>query len=95
LSAPEPVFNEPWEAQAFAMVVKLYEAGAFTWNEWSDALTKEIHSSDAPYYEQWLRALEKTVETKGLVSEAERLTCIDAWDRAAKSTPHGKPIELS
>jgi len=31
----EPVFNEPWEAQAFAMVVNLHQNGAFTWTEWA------------------------------------------------------------
>ena len=26
-----PVFAEPWQAQAFAMAVKLHEEGVFTW----------------------------------------------------------------
>ena len=26
-----PVFREPWEAQAFAMALALYERGLFTW----------------------------------------------------------------
>ena len=91
----EPVFNEPWEAQAFAMVVKLHEGGAFTWNEWADILGAEIKSSDAPYYEHWLAALEKIVEAKGLISQMERLSRVDAWDHAAHATPHGQPIELT
>ena len=33
-----PVFNEPWQAQAFAMAVTLHEAGYFSWSEWSDRL---------------------------------------------------------
>ena len=28
-----PVFDTPWQAQAFAMTVKLHEAGVFEWNE--------------------------------------------------------------
>lgn len=28
------------------------------------------------------------------VSECERLSRIDEWDRAARMTPHRKPIEL-
>jgi nitrile hydratase accessory protein len=91
----EPVFNEPWEAQAFALVVKLHEQGAFTWNEWADILGAEIKSSEAPYYEHWLAALEKIVESKGLMSQDERLSRVKAWDRAAKRTPHGQPIELT
>ncbi|MGH6819857.1 MAG: nitrile hydratase accessory protein, partial [Methylocella sp.] len=38
----DPVFREPWEAQAFAMAVKLSEAGHFTWKEWAEALGAEI-----------------------------------------------------
>jgi nitrile hydratase accessory protein len=91
----EPAFNEPWEAQAFAMVVKLHERGCFTWSEWAEFLGAEIKSSEAPYYEHWLAALEKIVETKGLLSQVERLNRVEAWDRAAHATPHGRPIELS
>jgi nitrile hydratase accessory protein len=90
----EPVFNEPWEAQAFAMVVKLHERGAFTWGEWAEILSIEIKSADKPYYEHWLTALEKIVEAKGLMSNQERLERVEAWDRAAHATPHGQPIEL-
>ena len=36
--ADGPVFAEPWEAQAFAMAVKLNEAGVFQWSEWADTL---------------------------------------------------------
>ncbi|MCC2656378.1 MAG: nitrile hydratase accessory protein [Panacagrimonas sp.] len=37
-----PVFREPWEAQAFALVVQLHREGVFTWTEWADALSAEI-----------------------------------------------------
>ena len=37
-----PVFKEPWEATAFAMAVRLSEAGKFTWSEWVDYLSAEI-----------------------------------------------------
>jgi hypothetical protein len=29
-----------------------------------------------------------------MMTEEERLARIEAWDRAARATPHGKPIEL-
>lgn len=96
MNPPEdPVFNEPWEAQAFAMAVSLNAKGVFTWTEWAEALAQEIAADRGrSYYESWLAALEKLVEAKRLMSEEERLARIDAWDRAAKATPHGKPIEL-
>lgn len=95
----EPVFAEPWQAQAFAMTVKLHETGLFTWTEWADALGREIAAAgpdDAAenYYLRWLAALEKITQQKGALSEAERLDRKDAWDRAARATPHGRPIEL-
>ena len=39
----EPVFAEPWQAQAFALVVKLSEQGYFTWKEWTAALGDELN----------------------------------------------------
>jgi hypothetical protein len=35
-----PVFREPWEAQAFALAVKLSEQGYFTWKEWAQRSRK-------------------------------------------------------
>jgi len=57
LDNEEPVFSEPWEAQAFALVIGLYEKNAFTWSEWAEVLSKTIHSDDGctPYY--WQKAL--------------------------------------
>ncbi len=38
----QPVFTAPWQAQAFALVVKLAEQGHFTWGEWTKALANNI-----------------------------------------------------
>ncbi len=38
----EPVFSEPWQAQAFAMTLRLHEQGYFSWQEWAQALSREI-----------------------------------------------------
>jgi nitrile hydratase accessory protein len=67
----EPVFREPWEARAFALVVALHEQGQFTWSEWATALGREIAAAkdDADgsrYYEHWLAALERIVAEKGI-----------------------------
>ena len=37
-----PIFNEAWEAEAFAIVVALHEAKLFTWSEWTATLGREI-----------------------------------------------------
>jgi nitrile hydratase accessory protein len=97
-----PVFGAPWEAQAFAMAVKLHEAGHFTWTEWAARLAAEIRRAQAAgdpdlgptYYEHWLAALEGLVAEKGLVAGDELRRRKAEWDAAARATPHGKPIEL-
>jgi nitrile hydratase accessory protein len=97
-----PVFREPWQAQAFAMAVRLHEAGHFTWTEWAAALAGEIRRAQAAgdpdlgdtYYQHWLAALERLVTVKGLVSSDELARRKDEWAEAARTTPHGEPIEL-
>jgi nitrile hydratase accessory protein len=97
-----PVFNAPWEAQAFAMAVELHRRGVFTWREWADALAAEIARAcergdwddGSHYYERWLAALEKLVAAKNVVREADMARRVDEWDNAARATPHGKPIQL-
>ena len=98
----EPVFRAPWEAQAFALTLNLFERGCFTWKEWAEHLGAEIAAArgrgddedGSRYYEYWLAALEKIVASKGLVATSELAIRKDEWDRAARETPHGQPIEL-
>lgn len=100
--AAGPVFKSPWEAQAFAMAVALHERGAFTWKEWAATLAEVIAQvrqygepdDGSEYYRHWLTALERIVARKGIVTEASLQRRRDEWDHAARSTPHGQPIEL-
>jgi nitrile hydratase accessory protein len=97
-----PVFREPWEAQAFAMTLRLYQQGLFTWPEWAEVLAAEIKRAQEDgdpdigdtYYHHWLNALENLVNEKG-VADTETLDRYQtAWRHAAERTPHGAPIEL-
>ena len=95
----EPVFNAPWEAQVFAMVVKLHEEGHFTWPEWADILGEEISNArdsdnGKAYYSHMLTALEKMTTKKDILDSKELVERKEAWDKAARNTPHGQPIEL-
>jgi nitrile hydratase accessory protein len=100
--ADGPVFREPWEAQAFAMTLALYERGLFTWPEWAAALAAEISQAQAggdpdtgeTYYSHWLNALEKLVADKGVATHDTLHRYRDAWDHACDRTPHGQPIVL-
>lgn len=94
-----PVFAEPWQAQAFAMAVRLHEQGHFQWSEWAEALAEQIEAAGpddtTEYYEHWLATLEVMV-AKGNLGTTEELTGHrEAWRRAAETTPHGQPIERS
>lgn len=98
--ADGPVFAEPWQAQAFALAVKLSEQGVFTWGEWAEALAAELAAAGPAdpaerYYEHWLAALEALVDRKGLTSHGERRARRDAWERAFAATPHGAPVVLA
>ncbi|MCO5069800.1 MAG: nitrile hydratase accessory protein [Rhizobiaceae bacterium] len=95
-----PAFAEPWQAQAFALVIALAEGGKFSWNEWAAALSQQVHRRDAAedgsdYYHHWMRALETLLVEKGMASPSAIEDMTAAWQRAAHATPHGKPIELA
>ena len=73
-------FAEPWEAKAFAIVVKLAEAGHFTWPEWVECFSKEVAAATEveaaggrpkAYYEQWLDAAERIMIEKGVTSKEQ------------------------
>lgn len=97
------VFAEPWQAQAFALAVKLSEQGYFTWKEWAATLANELKTATARgepddgsrYYEHWLGALERLVASKGLATPAALSRRKKAWAEAYRHTPHGKPVELA
>jgi nitrile hydratase accessory protein len=97
-----PVFAEPWEAQAFALAVKLSEQGHFTWKEWATALADELKAAadrgepddGTDYYRHWLAALERLASVKGLTDPAALVERKEAWADAYRHTPHGRPVEL-
>src|SRR5258705_7279936 len=98
-----PVFAEPWQAQAFALAVKLFEQGHFTWKEWAAALADELKAAESRgepddgthYYEHWLAALERLVVEKKITDREAMRNRKEAWTQAYLHTPHGKPVELN
>jgi len=97
-----PVFAEPWQAQAFALAVKLSEQGHFTWKEWAAALADELKAAadrgepddGSKYYHHWVAALERLVTEKGLSESPALLDRKVAWADAYRHTPHGQPVVL-
>jgi len=96
----EPVFPEPWAAEAFAITVHLHERGLFTWNEWAETLSRELHQpgraeDGSDYFDCWVAALSAILVKLGVADADMILDLQKSWQRAAEATPHGKPIELA
>ena len=71
------VFTEPWQARAFALVVKLCQDGHYDWDEFQRRLIAEIGAADAAgdaatgYYEHWLAACERLLIERGLAAPGD------------------------
>jgi len=98
-----PVFAEPWQANAFALAVKLSEQGHFTWQEWASALADTLRAAadrgepddGSRYYEYWLVTLERLVMARGLTDQGTLAARKEAWIEAYRNTPHGRPVHLA
>ena len=79
-----PVFAEPWQARAFAVVVRLCQDGHVEWDGFRQRLIAEIAAADAAgdgetgYWEHWLAACEALLAARGMA---------DAGDLAARKAP--------
>lgn len=102
MTAPEPVFEAPWHAQAFAVAVHLNEKGHFTWPEWAAVFSDTLasHGSDRDldggddYFLAWVAALERLCAEKGLAEAAVLARLKKRWEQAYLTTPHGAPVRL-
>lgn len=102
-SPDAPPFDEPWQAQLFALTLHLSQRGAFAWGEWAQALGGEIAMRRAGsgaqdggpgYWSAWLAALERLLQARGIAGGAEVQAMRDAWAAAHLATPHGAPVRL-
>ena len=106
-----PVFASPWQAQIFSLVVGLHESGCFSWNEWAEALSREIaedsnggadgvmtHEEIDPsdsYYGLWVSTLEQILARKTILDSDEVRERVAQWREVYLNTPHGAPVKLS
>lgn len=102
MTAPEPVFTDPWQAQVFALTVHLNEAGHFDWPDWTvrfaatlarHGLEKDLDGGD-DYFQAWLDTLETFLQDLGLSEATEVRDLKQAWEEAYLATPHGQPVKL-
>ena len=98
LAADGGTFEEPWQAEAFALAVGLHAAGVFSWPEWSQTLAEEIarlaERGREDYFGCWLSALEALLTEKGVATRSELTEVAAAWREAYRRTPHGQPVRL-
>jgi nitrile hydratase accessory protein len=96
-------FDAPWQAQAFAMTLRLHERGLFEWDEWAGYLSRAIADAQAAgdpdlgdtYYVHWVAALEQLLRDKGVAPPLVLASIRQAWRTAAEKTPHGEPVTLN
>ncbi len=87
-----PVFDEPWQARAFAVVVRLCQDGHVEWEAFRQRLIAEIAAADAAgdsatgYYEHWLAACEALLAARGM-AEAGDLAARKAHIAADRPPP--------
>ena len=68
----ELVFDAPWQGRVFGMAVALSERGLFPWEEFRQALIREIAAAEARggefrYYDAWLAAFERVLAGRGVL----------------------------
>jgi nitrile hydratase accessory protein len=97
-----PVFAEPWQAEAFTLIVRLHESGCFTWPEWAAALAEVLQEArdrgesddGSRYYSYCLTALERLLTKKQVLSASDLDRRKAAWTQTYLSIPHGQPVAL-
>jgi nitrile hydratase accessory protein len=100
--AQGPVFAEPWQAQAFALTLRLHEQGVFTWGQWAQALSEAIRDAQQrgdpdqgdTYYQHWVAALERLLVEQHIAPPLVLAGLREAWRLSAQATPHGQPVVL-
>jgi nitrile hydratase accessory protein len=83
ISSGAKLFQTPWQARVFALIVALVKEGHFFWTEFQSRLAVAIaemekgaenldpHLVEGRYFECWLRAVEETLEHQGFITKAE------------------------
>jgi len=89
-----PVFQQPWEARIFAIVLSLHQQGAFQWADFQALLIDEIKRTESEgayrgYYENWFAAAERLIQSLEIANDSE----IDA--EVARLRPDDRTIVLT
>ena len=99
----EPIFGEPWHAQALSMADLLIKSGTISAVQWAETLSAEIGVAAVAgkpddtdtYFAAVLTSLERLLVAEQNVSAMDLARRRDEWRLAYASTPHGHPVELN
>ncbi len=97
---PGTPFTAPWQAQVFALVDSLRNAGVLEAGEWSQVLgarlatlAPDCRDADA-VWGCWVAALEGCLIARGIAGALQLTSLRQSWALAAEKTPHGEAVEL-
>ena len=98
----DPVFDEPWQAEALAIADTLVSKGIFSARAWSEALGKALRTAESKgaadnqetYYNCVLSALEQLIAEYSEIDQETINAKRRDWEQAYLSTPHGQPVRL-
>ena len=98
----DPVFDEPWQAQALAIADALVRNGMFGAGDWSEALGHALKAAESEgrsdnqdtYYNCVVNALEQLIAEHSKIDQQAMADKRQDWEQAYLSTPHGQPVHL-
>jgi nitrile hydratase accessory protein len=96
----KPVFQNSWEAEAYAIGNLLVKSGFLSAAEWMERMGASIKSAQKrgdqdrgdTYYFHWMDALENLCVDRGLTTSEDYANEVRLWDLAIENTPHGVAI---
>lgn len=93
-----PAFDEPWQAQAYAMAQVLIESGRIEPNLWATtmraAISNRLASGAPDTADTYFAAVTDALESVLSLEKKEMRNAVEAWREAYETTPHGKPVKL-
>ncbi len=91
-------FDEPWQAQAYAMSQVLIESGQITPGDWArtlgDAIKSKLANGAEDSSQTYFEAVTDALTTILKMDEQEMERTVQEWRHAFETTPHGKPVSL-
>ena len=91
-----PAFDEPWQAQAYAMAQVLIENGAISPQDWAnafgDAIRTRLSAGEEDTTDTYFSAIGDALASVLALEGPELDQTMSDWRNAFETTPHGKPV---